>query len=68
MFVMKKVGPETFPTACTWPENSLSATKKVAPESSSTAYTWPVQPIYVMKKVGPEISVQHINDLYSLYT
>jgi hypothetical protein len=66
--VMKKVGPETSPTACTWPEQPIYATKEVGPETFPTASTWPVQSIYVLKKFGPALPLQHVRGMYSLYT
>jgi hypothetical protein len=63
----KKVRPEIFPRACTWPVQPIYVIKKVGPEISPTACTWPVQPIYVMKYVAPEIFSRASNGLHILY-
>jgi hypothetical protein len=52
---MKKVGPETSPTASAWPVQCIYMLKKVGPETSPRECTWSVPRITLMKKVGPEV-------------
>jgi hypothetical protein len=64
---MKKVDPETSPTACTWPVDPIYMMKNVGPETSPKACTWPVQPIYMIK-VGPETSLTACTITCTSYT
>jgi hypothetical protein len=55
IYEMKKVAPETFPTAGTWPGHPIYMMKNVPPETSRVS-TWPVPLIYMMKNIPPETS------------
>jgi hypothetical protein len=60
---VEKIGPETFPTACTWHLQRIYVTKKFGPEVYPRACT-----AYIRKKMWFRLTLPPVHGLHSLYT
>jgi hypothetical protein len=60
---MKKLGPETSPTACTLPVQPTYLMKKVGPEIYPSDCT-----AYILEKMLSRLTLPPVHGLHSLYT